>query len=179
MNKICFLTSKVRTVNQWHSNFVKEPATRPEKNSPPALCLEPGMLYRTRDGHQVRVYAIGAGGSFPVHGAILLDNGKWRHNSFTSEGFYSSTTNPNDIVERWGPKLCIDWQVLPAWANYVAQDETGSWFWFTGHPKAGQRAWDAPNSARGCVPQNYSGGWNVDGIPWRETLSRRPEISSF
>jgi hypothetical protein len=140
-----------------------------------SITLEPGKLYRARDGHKVRIYAIDGGGSFPVHGAVLGRNGEWRHATFTASGRYSSTTNPNDIIDEWGPKLCIDWHVLPAWATYAAQDENGKWFWYTSQPSSGENSWDAPNSARGWIPDKYSSRWNADAIDWTATLSSRPK----
>ena len=29
-----------------------------------------------------------------------------------------------------------NWSDAPAWAQYLAQDESGAWYWFEGRPKA-------------------------------------------
>lgn len=38
--------------------------------------IDPKKSYRTRDGRDVRIYAVDGGGERPVHGAINLD-GEW------------------------------------------------------------------------------------------------------
>lgn len=52
--------------------------------------IELGKHYRTRDGREVRVYAVDGGGHYPVHGAYLSENGWmsciWRANGFLCEG---------------------------------------------------------------------------------------------
>lgn len=39
--------------------------------------IELGKKYRTRDGREVRIYAIEAAGIYPVHGAVRSINGFW------------------------------------------------------------------------------------------------------
>jgi hypothetical protein len=40
--------------------------------------IELGKQYRTRDGREVRIYAVDGGNGFhPIHGAILQPNGGW------------------------------------------------------------------------------------------------------
>lgn len=34
-----------------------------------------------------------------------------------------------------------DWSQAPEWANYVAMDENGAWFWFSEKPRAGVEEW--------------------------------------
>jgi hypothetical protein len=38
--------------------------------------IDPKKLYRTRDGREVRIYAVDGGGEYPVHGAHY-DGGRW------------------------------------------------------------------------------------------------------
>ena len=146
-----------------------------DHNSDRLPTISPGKIYRTRDGHKVRIYATNAGGSFPVHGAILHANGKWHHCTFTARGYYSSYTNPKDIISKWGPEIRVDWKVLPAWANYVSQDNNGKWYWFTDKPSFDKKIWDAPGSYRGCIPPTYSVNWNPKGITWHNTLTHRDD----
>jgi hypothetical protein len=43
--------------------------------------------YKTKDGREIRIYSMEAGGNYPIHGAILLSPGNsWSPQSWTSEG---------------------------------------------------------------------------------------------
>ena len=67
--------------------------------------IDPNKKYRTRDGCEVRIYAVDGGGRFPVHGAVKLDNGTWRQEEWTLTGSYNGEkgghTLPNalDLIE--------------------------------------------------------------------------------
>ena len=60
--------------------------------------------YKTRHGLKVRIYAVDCGGNFPVHGAILFNEGtayeEWNSDSWTAYGKYdlSVSKSPNDLV---------------------------------------------------------------------------------
>lgn len=49
--------------------------------------IEAGKMYKTRDGHLVRIYATDGSGLYPVHGAILREC-EWRVEEWTAEGSY-------------------------------------------------------------------------------------------
>jgi hypothetical protein len=34
-----------------------------------------------------------------------------------------------------------DWKDAPPWANYLAMDNDGGWFWYQNKPKYGQFGW--------------------------------------
>lgn len=67
--------------------------------------IELGKKYKTRDGCEVRIYAMDGGGRFPVHGAAKLDDGTWRQEEWTLTGSYNGEkdghTLPNalDLIE--------------------------------------------------------------------------------
>ena len=67
--------------------------------------IELGKKYQTRDGCEVRIYAVDGGGRFPVHGAVKLDDGTWRQEEWTLTGSYNGEkdghTLPNalDLIE--------------------------------------------------------------------------------
>lgn len=42
--------------------------------------------YRTRNGMDVRLYAVGTSGNFPVHGAIRATDGYWFVYAWTADG---------------------------------------------------------------------------------------------
>lgn len=59
-----------------------------------------------------------------------------------------------------------DWKDAPEWANYLAQDECGEWWWFEGRPEqTDDCTWDYGGKALSSVGQN---------LDWHETLERRP-----
>ena len=39
--------------------------------------IDKNKKYKTRGGHEVKIYATNTGGTYSVHGAILLKNGNW------------------------------------------------------------------------------------------------------
>lgn len=43
--------------------------------------------YQTKDGQEVRIYAVDGGGEFPVHGAVLSDEG-WSKRDWTAKGIF-------------------------------------------------------------------------------------------
>jgi hypothetical protein len=67
--------------------------------------IELGKQYKTRDGCEVRIYAVDGGGRFPVHGATKQNNGTWRQEEWTLTGSYNGEkdghTLPNalDLIE--------------------------------------------------------------------------------
>jgi len=60
--------------------------------------IELGKQYRTKDGCEVRIYALDAGGQTPVHGAIKR-NGLWIVTSWTKEGRWSISNPENNLIE--------------------------------------------------------------------------------
>lgn len=61
--------------------------------------IEMGKQYRTRDGKEVRLYAVGSGGNYPVHGAVRED-GRWASACWTEQGnAFINTKLPADLVE--------------------------------------------------------------------------------
>ena len=60
------------------------------------------------------------------------------------------------------------WDDAPEWANYLAMDDDGAWYWFECMPK----------------PDKWSGEWGAEGREvmasepnhkWLDTLEPRPE----
>ena len=63
--------------------------------------IDPKKTYRTRDGREVRIYAVNAGGDKPVHGAIA-NKGKWDFHCWSSLGDWASqecAATPLDLIE--------------------------------------------------------------------------------
>jgi|SanBayMetagenome_1026888.scaffolds.fasta_scaffold04503_6 hypothetical protein len=64
--------------------------------------IDPKKQYRTRDGREVRIYAVDGGGPFSVHGAIYkpcLE--EWETRQWPATGHYGSkkTQSPCDLIE--------------------------------------------------------------------------------
>lgn len=61
--------------------------------------VDKNKKYRTKDDHEVRIYADDGGGEYPIHGAILV-NGKWFSSSWHADGRILEDINTQtDLVE--------------------------------------------------------------------------------
>ena len=64
-----------------------------------------------------------------------------------------------------------NWKDAPKWAQWLAQDFTGTWYWYETKPSPDDEEliWDSAGS--GCIQReprtNYA---------WRESLEQRPEV---
>ena len=63
--------------------------------------IDPKKTYRTRDGREVRIYAVDRGGIYPVHGAHLVGKYEWKSGCWTRDGDYQGqfTRTDNDLIE--------------------------------------------------------------------------------
>jgi hypothetical protein len=68
--------------------------------------IDMSKKYRTRDGREVRIYAVDAGGDYPVHGAVLKagTDGNWTARTWAGGNFFSSpqyaaAPHHGDLVE--------------------------------------------------------------------------------
>ena len=61
-----------------------------------------------------------------------------------------------------------DWKNAPEWANYLAMDEDGAWYWFKFKPELSEGFWDTeyPFSTKQA---------RIDTTQWKETLEQRPK----
>ena len=137
--------------------------------------IEVGKLYKTRGGYKYRVYATDGVGKFPVHGAVLMDDG-WGFNTLTKDGFSSSEyQSPYDIISEWVETPEVDWSLYPKWWEYVAMDENGEWngVWGAGLLCVINRwLFDAPDGMLQSVPPEYSPKFNGN---WKDSLVKRPQ----
>jgi hypothetical protein len=62
--------------------------------------IEMGKQYRTRDGREVRIYAVDGGSNYPVHAATKGGDG-WYVNKWASDGRYNTgvVESPSDLIE--------------------------------------------------------------------------------
>jgi hypothetical protein len=57
--------------------------------------------YRTRDGREVRIYAMDGRAMYPIHGAILQEHG-WQQSCWAVDGLHSISSSGNhsgDLIE--------------------------------------------------------------------------------
>lgn len=64
--------------------------------------VEPNKLYRTRYNQKARIYATDAGGTYPIHGAVLYGT-YWISQTWTREGRQSASggREPHDLIAEW------------------------------------------------------------------------------
>lgn len=69
--------------------------------------IEMGKKYKTRDGRDVRIYAVDANKEFPIHGAIFDGDNGWQEEAWTADGSYFGSKKASDCdlievkPERW------------------------------------------------------------------------------
>ena len=62
--------------------------------------IDPKKTYRTRDGREVRIYAVDGGGDFPNHGAYHHPDGTWVPCQWIPSGkFLAGSEHPRDLIE--------------------------------------------------------------------------------
>lgn len=69
---------------------------------------------------------------------------------------------PDDVAEK------PSWADAPVWANWLAQDSSGAWYWSANKPEKATAAWI---STFGRAVVALRGNPNCN---WRDTLERRP-----
>ena len=57
-----------------------------------------------------------------------------------------------------------NWNSAPEWANYLAQDENGDWYWYEDQPEAGYNQW-----------YTRSGRSREAAVDWKTSLETRPK----
>ena len=50
--------------------------------------IEVGKTYETRDGREVRIYAVDANEVYPIHGAIKVRSGHWNNHAWREDGSF-------------------------------------------------------------------------------------------
>ena len=59
-----------------------------------------------------------------------------------------------------------DWKDAPEWANYLAMDEDGNWYWYESEPRPWSTYWGR-TCGQTCLAS--------ESEDWTETLEQRPE----
>jgi hypothetical protein len=100
----------------------------------------------------------------------------------TPNWFHEKTDTPYDVEgyqvrpakspsERERLQNKQSWEVAPEWAEWLAQDHDGEWFWFIGRPVVYKFTFQSEIAPRGC---SFASKGEVLG-DWRDTLESRPE----
>lgn len=61
-----------------------------------------------------------------------------------------------------------DWDDAPEWAEWLAQDADGSWWWYESQPQQGSDEW-SPMLSRFYKPHDA-----IKTIDWKNTMEKRP-----
>lgn len=135
--------------------------TRKKKTQP--IKVEAGKSYTTTEGNRFECWKV----DFPITdkaiGIILADAG-WHW-------FVYDPSCGTQLTGPWVDKPTIDWSKLPAWAEYVAMDEYGWWFWYDKKPDCFHVAWFPCGKDHGTLPPQYCPKGTFD---WKQTLIKRP-----
>jgi hypothetical protein len=73
--------------------------------------IELGKKYQTREGREVRIYAVDTYGYYPIHGVIDFYDGHWILARWTENGKNLSLSPENDLIEI-KPKRKIEFWIV-------------------------------------------------------------------
>ena len=139
------------------------------------MLIKAGKTYRTRDGSKAHVWKTDMRCVRPIAGWVEYHMADRPH-SWANTGRLATIPNSElalDLIAPWEddgkPVLSSRLiKALPEWANWVAMDGNGKWYWFDGEPRAVDRlvVW-ALNTLYGEIPAAYAPDWTGD---WRDSL---------
>jgi hypothetical protein len=130
------------------------------------LNFEVGKVYQTRDGRKAVCLTTTLGVGFPI--GMQVDSSIYTYIKNGKNGIEESNI---DIVGEWNNKPVIDWDSMPAWANFVAMDSSGGWWWYEKEPSMGRIMWTNEFLYYDEIPKKYAPEWDGD---WRNSLIERP-----
>ena len=139
-----------------------------------------GEEYRTREGRRVLVYKAATGGEYSIHGAFWCDlTAQWHPTCWRADG--TGAHEGSDLLPPAPKTLDVDWDAMPAWANWVALGNSGGAFWYSHRPTRRMGAWYMTTTTlKGEVPKadeccrQYVR--NPHNLAWHESLTARPGL---
>jgi len=81
--------------------------------------------------------------------------------------------NWSEFDYRVNPNPVVNWDAMPAWANWVAKDADGAWMWHVIRPIQSEDMWASP-SIDGFIPTEYAPKY-AGTKPWHELIIERPK----
>ena len=142
------------------------------------LTITPGKFYRTRDGRKAGIYATDGCGLYPVHGYIITGGGK-ETSCWNAVGLWGPNlviSSHLDLIAEWVDEPEGSWDGCPAWANWRAKDEDGSWWWYDQRPvlieQNGNWRHAKLTKLSGIIPSSHTPTFTGD---WKDSLQQRPE----
>ena len=154
-----------------------------QKEKSMTMTIEVGKYYRTRNHCQVRILATDrVSPTRPIVGLVSNSNKEKERVFLWSESGHchsDQVENALDIVREWYAPPVVDWPAMPAWARYVAQNEAGSWWWFSEKPKMvlDRTIYSDEEGIiehGGRIPAKYTPAYSG---PWEDSLVERPAES--
>lgn len=134
------------------------------------MVIEIGKFYRTRDNNKARIYALDGSSDYPIHGAILGEDG-WVTETWILNGNYSDIiemSSPFDIVAEWTDMPEIELSSIPVY-KYVAKDKYGQVFLFEKKPEITNDAiWNSEGSSYAIDVNSVK---NLD-MDWKDSLHK-------
>ena len=108
------------------------------------------------------------------------------------ESFYGTELELTDKGKAWvagyvqaklrmqSPAPKIDWSRAPNWANWWAMDANNCGYWFEEKPEIDKNYnwWGSDFKTRAKFDW-HANDYNLSGIDWRDTLTRRPADSEI
>ena len=74
---------------------------------------------------------------------------------------------------RANPNPVVNWDAMPAWANWVSQDSSRRWHWYTSLPIATESLWFS-RAFCGQIPPEHAPKY-AGTKPWYELIIERPK----
>lgn len=69
----------------------------------------------------------------------------------------------------------VNWDAMPAWANFVFKSKDGDWWWCTHHPYLDGKNWMwQPGSIASYMPPEHAPKY-AGTKPWHELIIERPK----
>lgn len=87
------------------------------------------------------------------------------------DGFYVDPTTHLSWSVWQASRACAtpEWEHAPDWANWLAMDVEGRWYWFAEKPEQRLATWGNVWNSRVA-----EAGWTLGRSGWTETLEPRP-----
>lgn len=94
----------------------------------------------------------------------------WWDDVGTATAFGGNT--PYDLIAPWTDPVPWDWSTTTPWINWIAMDETTSWFMYDFEPEMRERAWVSNRGSVHLIPSSHSPKWSGD---WKLSKTMRPK----